>query len=634
MLFLILCIAVNASSQSDFSKRTVISGLNAAWEVVYGPNDSLWTTENRAYQVSRIDIASGVKTVLLDLVANGSKTFPSTGTQPQGGLMGLALHPNLYSSNPVIRAAKPWVYIAYVYARGAVTNCPNPGPSCYFSTRIVRYEYRGTALINPVIILDNMPGSSDHNSGRLVMSPVIETGVGGGLNTQYRLYYTIGDMGSGQLTNNTRTNYAQNVNVMEGKVLRLNSETDGDAGLDAWVPDDNPFYNSASITPQDYVFSLGHRNAQGLAWGTIGGVNRLYSSEQSDRADDEINFIQSGANYGWDKVSGKCDGDVNGFKIGGTTVANEVTNCAGTTEPIFTMFTNNATWPSTYPANGSPNANWPTTAISSIAFYGSVKIPGWQHSLLITPLKDNKVYRIKLNADGTTINGDTSSIFRGDGNRIRRIIVDPTSLKFYVARDAGTITEYTYTGIITLPLKLSFFKGSLQNNKTLLHWETAQEQNTSAFVIERSLDGVTYESIGSVAASENSNTRINYRFTDHNAGNQPAPILYYRLKMVDKDGEFTYSNIISISLNGAITRASVTPNPFEGRTQVTIYSLVNGEVNCHIVDNTGRILINEKRTLTPGHNQFYLNMQKFAAGIYYLNLKGDGIDQQLKLQKY
>src|SRR5215813_14887745 len=119
----LLFVAFKSWSQSEpFNKRTVITGLNKAWEVVYGPNDSLWVTENSAYLISRINVANGSKTVLVDLRAtDASINFTTSGQQPQGGLMGLALHPNLYSSDPAVRAAKPWVYAAYVYERNS---CP------------------------------------------------------------------------------------------------------------------------------------------------------------------------------------------------------------------------------------------------------------------------------------------------------------------------------------------------------------------------------------------------------------------------------------------------------------------------------------------------------------------------------
>ena len=371
-------------AQSEpFTKRTVVSGLNAAWEVLYGPNDSLWVTENSAYLISRISIATGAKTVLYDLRANdGTINFTAAvANPPQGGLMGLVIHPNLYSPDPAVRALKPWVYAAYVFNRGS---CPGTNTSCIYTTKIVRFTYNGNTLSSPVTIINTIPGSNDHNSGRLVLSPVIEPGADAA-HTQYRLYYTVGDMGAGRNLNLTRPENAQNVDIMEGKVLRLNSESDGDAGQDAWIPNDNPFFDGAPITPKDYVFTLGHRNPQGLAWGNVSGSNILYNSEQGDKTDDEINIIQSGRNYGWDQVSGYCEGNVNGYKIGQNVSANEQVFCAATPtymEPIFTTFTGTA-------ANmafiySQPNTFWPTMASSSIDFYGQNKIPGWNYSFLAT----------------------------------------------------------------------------------------------------------------------------------------------------------------------------------------------------------------------------------------------------------
>lgn len=451
-IFLFSSLIQTAEAQTTFTKRTVASGFNSAWEVVYGPNDSLWVTENSAYVISRVSVSSGMKTQLINLRAtDASINFTSgSGTQPQGGLMGLAIHPNLYSPDPAVRAAKPWVYAAYVYNRGS---CPGTNTSCIFTTKIVRFDYIGNTLTNPTTIINSIPGSSDHNSGRLVISPVIEPGADAD-HTQYRLYYTVGDMGAGQFLNTTRTENAQNVNVMEGKVLRFNTEIDNDGGQDNWVPNDNPFYSGPSITPQDYVFSMGHRNAQGLVWGTVSGTNYLYSSEQMDRTDDEINIIEAGRNYGWDQVSGYCDGNVDGFKIGQNTSADEETFCAATPmhkEPIFTLFTASAADMPALMAQ-SNNSLWPTVACSSIDFYGHNVIPGWPASLLLTPLKRNLVYRVKLNATGDGVVGDTISYFRNDGNRIRRITVAPDGFRFYIARDAGAsanggaIMEYTYTG--------------------------------------------------------------------------------------------------------------------------------------------------------------------------------------------
>ncbi len=628
ILLLFIVFDVHAQSET-FSKRTIISGLSAAWEVLYGPNDSLWITENSSYKISRISLGvTPVKTQLLDLSSNTS-TF-TTGTKPQGGLMGLAIHPNLYSSNAAVRAAKPWVYVAFVYNK-AIPNstCANPGATCVFSTRIVRYDYNGTSLTNPTIIVDNMPGSSDHNSGRLIIGPSIESG-SDAAHTQYRLYYTIGDMGAGQLTNTSRTENAQNVDVMEGKVLRINTESDGDAGLDAWVPNDNPFYTSGSITPRDYVYSLGHRNPQGLVWGTSSGVDRLYSSEQQDRSDDEINIIESGKNYGWDKVTGFCEGNVNGFKIGQTTNPNEQTFCSATPtyrNPIFVSFTETAANMAALYAQ-SNNSLWPTIASSSIDFYGKTIIPGWNESLLISSLKQDKVYRIKPNTAGTGVltlpNGkDTISYFRGDGNRIRRIRISPDGLKFYVARDAGTIMEYTYTGT-TLPSHFLKFEGKLISSGVAeLTWDAVTDQQHDHFEVERSTDGNAFISLGRAVAS------LPYKYIDQSVqmGNN-----YYRIKQVDKDGKVTYSKEIRIVYDPSKPVITSYPNPVSDYLTIRISSSKKTQIKTLVTDIEGKVIYRQSSVYDPGISDIKIDMQKMPAQVYIMHILNSD-DELLMTQK-
>jgi PQQ-dependent dehydrogenase (s-GDH family) len=467
-LFGLLCLKITGFSQGEpFSKRTVISGLNSPWEITYGPNDSIWVTENFDYLVKRINISNGAATTLLDLSSLRNFSLNDGGRWAQGGLMGMAIHPALFSTDPATRGAKPWVYLAYVYDRPTGQTCStnaNSSNACTFHTRIVRYDYNGNSLTNPVIILNNMPGSNDHNSGRLTIGPDL------------KLYYTIGDMGAGQFNNSARTNNAQNVDVLEGKILRLNTETDGDAGADAWVPDDNPFFNGTAISPKDYVFSMGHRNAQGIVWGNVNGGDILYSSEHGDKSNDEVNMISAGNNYGWNRVSGYCDGDYDGGTLGGFSPVDEEGFCSATATnkiPLKTLFTLTQSQTN---ALSTDNLTWPTVAPSSIEFYGSGRIPGWQNSLLIPCLKAGKVYRLKLNGSGTAVinigSSDTTSYFRGQG-RFRDLAISPDGLKIYVACDitgqtsgpsggfngggtpppnAGAILEYTYVGII-LPIK-------------------------------------------------------------------------------------------------------------------------------------------------------------------------------------
>lgn len=345
------------SATETFSVRTVIANQRMPHDLVYGPDNNIWYTERFGGTVSFVNPGTGVKKVVLKL---GSKMVQFYG---QDGLLGLALHPQF-------RQGKPFVYISYTYSMS---------DSLHRLTRIECYTYDSVAqaLVSPVTVLENIPGSNDHNSARIAIGPDL------------KLYYTVGDMGAGQFANMTRTENAQNLNVLEGKVLRLNTEPI--AG--SWVPTDNPFTNAGVTTP---VYTLGHRNAQGLVWGVVNGANILYSSEHGPYSDDEVNIIEAGRNYGWPEVGGFCDGNYNGHTIGTFLVVNEQANCIALNvkEPIRSIY------PSENPPVGGDNMTWPTMAPSGTDFYGSTAIPGWQNSLLIAMLKTGTITAISLVTTG------------------------------------------------------------------------------------------------------------------------------------------------------------------------------------------------------------------------------------------
>ncbi|MDZ7880279.1 MAG: PQQ-dependent sugar dehydrogenase [Saprospiraceae bacterium] len=261
-----------AQTTPNFTMRQVKCGMEMPWEITYGPDNAIWATESRGYRVSRINPQTGVSTVILDLSNNKNfANYPSV--SPQGGLMGLALHPNFLTG-------KPFVYLAYVYRYdgGAAPT------GQFFKTKVVRYTYNTTAqtLTNEEVMCDTIPGSSDHNGGRMTI-----TNVGG---APY-LFYGVGDMGGGQFDNANRRNKAQDPTSYEGKILRFNIEPDADPNAtDKWIPNDgkNTFGRA--------VYSIGHRNPQGLVAGLNGN---LYQSEHGPYSDDELNLINgTGRNFG------------------------------------------------------------------------------------------------------------------------------------------------------------------------------------------------------------------------------------------------------------------------------------------------------------------------------------------------
>jgi PQQ-dependent dehydrogenase (s-GDH family) len=392
----------------NFTQRTVIANQRMPHDLVYGPDNNLWYTERFGGTVSFVNPATGAKKVVLALGANMVRTGG------QDGLMGLALHPQF-------KAGKPYVYISYTYQSTSNT---------VRKTRIARYTYDSATqnLISPVTIIENIPGSNDHNSARLAIGPDL------------RLYYSIGDMGAGQFDNLARTQNAQNLNVLEGKILRLNTEPVNNS----WIPSDNPFTNAGVVSP---VYSLGHRNPQGLVWGNVNNTPILYSSEHGPYSDDELNIIEQGRNYGWPAVAGFCDGNYNGRFLGGAITQSEQNSCAtlNMKEPLRSLF------PVVRPPDSTTsNLTWPSTAPSGMDFYSNAAIPGWQNSLLVAQLKAGTIARFKLSSDGQFIISDTINYFRGKG-RFRDVVVSSDGLKIYVACDSSGSTSGPTGGVTSTP---------------------------------------------------------------------------------------------------------------------------------------------------------------------------------------
>ncbi|MBK5271272.1 MAG: PQQ-dependent sugar dehydrogenase, partial [Bacteroidia bacterium] len=660
---------VTDSTSALFYIDTVGKNLGYPWEITYGPDDSLWVTEARGYRVLRVSASrtgtqkniAPQQVLKIPLASSQVKFGRNIGTWPQGGLEGLAIHPEFMTNS-----SKRWVYIAYVYD-GACS--ASPPSACYFRSKIVRCQFYFAAdagnpsfpLKDTLVILDtvisNLPGSNDHNSGRMKIGAVTE---GSGPAT-YKLYYTIGDMGAGQYNNISRTNYAQNKDTLEGKILRLNTEPDADGvpGTPVhefdkwrqWIPNDNPFTHSINglRTP---VYSYGHRNAQGIIWGNVNGTWRLYSSEHGDHSDDEVNIIQPGKNYGWPKVAGLADDNYttsddasDGFSynnlLANQSVANETTWVNATSDyinPVFTFFN----WsPAQIETSNSGNLyTWPTIAPSSIDFYNSPQIPGWQNSLLVTSLKYG-MFRLKLKSTGDAIDSsictnvvDTFPLLHSW--RVRDIAISPDGRYIWAVIDStgntsgpsggfdgsgnsnttksgGMILKLSCKNFIILPVNIISFTGRLTTDNTVqLNWEAIIEKAHVYFQVEKSVTGNNFISIGRVNGSI-------FQMTDR----FPVPgNNYYRLKAVDVNGKATYSKVININNNPSGFIVALYPNPANDMVIVKIASPHATNIRIQVTDMHGRIMIDQSKFVDVGQESIELDIQKWPSQLYILRLAG------------
>ncbi len=457
LLFSVLSIVLGCTSATQpppetFAMRVVATGLNQPWELVFGPDAYLWVTERTGKRILRVNPADGSISALITI----TEAYQRGG---QDGLLGMVLHPDLLQEQ-----GNDYIYVAYTYDAAA-------GAAVDLRAKIRRYSYdEATQTLDDALdLIANLPGSSDHNSGRLIFGP------------DEKLYYSIGDQGNNQFGNACLPILAQvlptaaEVRAKDwthypGKVLRLN--------LDGSIPDDNP--ELAGV--RSHIYSYGHRNVQGLV---ISADGKLYAAEHGPKSDDEVNLIQAGKNYGWPHVAGYQDDQA--YVYGNWSAA---PGCAQLEYSDFAIPTSvpqaeESDWldPDFTPplatfysvaddydfqnADCAPNEFicWPTIAPTGIDLYPAPAdgIPGWTPSLLMTALKTGTVYRMVLHEDGTALPGEAQPLFQTT-NRYRDLALNPDGHIFYVITDEnnytqdrsglptrtlenpGAILEFTYTG--------------------------------------------------------------------------------------------------------------------------------------------------------------------------------------------
>ncbi len=298
------------------------------------PWSLLFTSDSRALvteRAGRLRVIENGKLLPAPLFTLGDISNVS-----EEGLMGLAKDP-AYGSNKLL-------YACYAYKSAGA-----------YRDKVVRFEDRGTSVGPMTTVIDGIPAAANHAGCRLGFGP--EDG---------KLYITTGDA--------SQRAQAQDKASLGGKILRVNP--------DGSIPADNPYTGSP-------IWTLGHRNPQGLAWQP--GTGRLYASEHGpsgwdgDPGGDEINLIARGANYGWPVVS-------------------HTRTDSKYVSPLK-VYT-------------------PAIAPSGISFYNGSLIPQLKGHLLVTGLAGTGLYDLDLSADGQSVISSTKLSELNVG-RLRDVIQGP-----------------------------------------------------------------------------------------------------------------------------------------------------------------------------------------------------------------
>jgi glucose/arabinose dehydrogenase len=234
-------VPTNTTTPTDVPRLTVVAkNLQIPWEIVFLPNKDALITERPG------------KVVLLHQNGVVETIAPLSQVKPigEGGLLGMALSPK-FSQNH-------FLYLYYTYSSNGQNTL----------NKVVRMTYENNSLKDEKVLLDGIPGSSNHDGGRIKFGP------------DGNLYVTTGDA--------ENPSQAQSTSALGGKILRMTE--------DGKIPSDNPFAN--------YVYSYGHRNPQGLAWDSSGNLWETEHGRSNPTGYDEVNRIEKGKNYGWPTIQG------------------------------------------------------------------------------------------------------------------------------------------------------------------------------------------------------------------------------------------------------------------------------------------------------------------------------------------
>jgi glucose/arabinose dehydrogenase len=311
---------------------TIASGLEIAWAMAFVPDGRLFFTE----RPGRLRVIAG------GVLQAAPVTVLPVNAEGEGGLLGVASDPGF--------AANGYLYVYYTYRVGAA-----------IFNRVERLIVTGGTAARDRVLLEGIPGAVIHNGGRLKVGP------------DGMLYAANGDAGNPSLS--------QDLASLAGKIVRMTRE--------GGIPSDNPF-------PGSYVYSLGHRNPQGLAWDASA---TLYATEHGPTSNDEVNRVFPGRNYGWPVIVGR-GGDPRYV------------------DPFYLFFPD-------------------TCAPSGATFVTGGMIPEWGGHLLFTCLRGVHLHRLQLAGPGSDVVIAAQRLYEGAYGRLRDAVVGPDGAVYVTTSNGG-----------------------------------------------------------------------------------------------------------------------------------------------------------------------------------------------------
>lgn len=342
-------------TSTAFQATVITTALSSPWGITSLPDGRLLVTQKGGSM--RIVTAEGT-------AGSAITGIPSVNASGQGGLLGLCIDPDFASNRMVY-----WAFSENV-AGGSITSVAK-GKLADSETAI-----EGAT----VIYRSNTPFNGNLHYGCRVLFD----------NTGHLLVST------GERSSTATRQLSQSVTSSLGKVIRITTDGQPAPG--------NPTFAQAGALPE--LFSIGHRNPQGLAIHPVTGD--VWLSEHGPRGGDEINRLKAGANYGWPVIT-------YGIEYGGQTIGAGIQQQAGMEQPVY---------------------YWdPSVSPSGMTFYSGNRIPEWQNNLFVCSLSDTHIVRLVI--ENNRVTGE-ERLLAGENQRFRDI-TQGTDGALYAITDGGRL---------------------------------------------------------------------------------------------------------------------------------------------------------------------------------------------------
>jgi hypothetical protein len=179
-----------------------------------------------------------------------------------------------------------------------------------------------------------------------------------------------------------------------------------------------------------------------------------------------------------------------------------------------------------------------------------------------------------------------------------------------------------------LPVNLSAFGASCSSDGVLIKWQTTQEVNTDYFEIQSSLSGSIWSAIAKIDATGNANSTTNYQYKDLVSDRK-----FYRLRIVDKDGKFSYSGVRTVNCGTKKWDITVYPNPARDKIELTINGVNRHSLPVKIVNAVGQLVWQQQVALTNQYRQLTIPITQLTAGIYYIHVEDQEYKQTITISK-